>query len=44
METFAIKLILVGAFFVTLVCFAIWSQQKLEEYKDYWKKDDHEGR
>jgi len=36
------KLILAGAFFSTLLCFGIWAQQKLEEYKEFWK-DDKDG-
>jgi hypothetical protein len=34
------KLILIVAFFSTLLCFGVWAQQKIEEYRKYW--DDEE--
>lgn len=39
----AVKIIVVAAFFSTLFCFGIWAQQKIEEYKEFWK-DDEDGR
>ena len=45
MEIAIIKIILIGAFFVTLVTAAYWAGDKLNEYKDYFEeKEDDEDR
>jgi len=40
MEIAIIKIVVVGAFFVTLITAAFWAGDKLNEYKDYFKEDD----
>lgn len=40
MEIAIIKIILAGAFFATLITAAYWAGDKLNEYKDYFKKDE----
>ncbi len=36
MEIAVIKIVLAGAFFVTIVTAAYWAGDKLNEYKEYW--------
>ena len=39
MEMAIIKIVVAGAFFVTLLTAAFWAGEKLNEYKDFFKKD-----
>ena len=40
MEMAIIKIVIAGAFFVALLTAAFWAGEKLNEYKDFFKKDD----
>ena len=40
MEMAIIKIVVAGAFFATLVTAACWAGEKLNEYKDFFKKDE----
>jgi len=45
MEIAIIKIVLIGAFFATLITAACWAGEKLNEYKDYFEeKEDNEDR
>ena len=45
MEIAIIKIVVAGAFFVTLITAAFWAGEKLNEYKDYFEeKEDDEDR
>ena len=45
MEIAIIKIVLIGAFFVTLITAARWAGEKLNEYKDYFEeREDDENR
>ena len=40
MEIVVIKVILVLALFATLITGAFWASGKIEEYREYWRKDE----
>ncbi len=40
MEYFLVKIILILAFFATLITGALWSGEKLRELREYWEGDE----